>query len=206
MLEVQRVLSLLSMEPCISAESSFHVYHHRNFFIVQETVEDARLKTLMIYLFTVTSLEWCILVKIFYMILITTLTFSSTLKAWNVVVCLSLTSFLCFNSSLLKLLRSKAKNKLSTIKFPTTRAGMKIARQEPGLPCNITFTSHQSPLTQQLETVVSNLTDFVWTLMQSHSGSIHSPHNILKIIMKEWKKSVKFHLKYFKFKLTIRFQ
>ena len=68
MLEVQRVLSLLSMEPCISAESSFHVYHHRNFFIVQETVEDARLKTLMIYLFTVTSLEWCIFVKIFYTI------------------------------------------------------------------------------------------------------------------------------------------
>lgn len=30
--------------------------------------------------------------------------------------------------------------------------------------------------------------------MQSHSGSIHSPHNIRKIIMNEWKKSLKFHL------------
>ena len=71
MLEVQRVLSLLSKNLVyISAESSFHVYHHRNFLIVQETVEDARLKTLMIYLFTVTSLEWCIFVKIFYTILI----------------------------------------------------------------------------------------------------------------------------------------
>jgi hypothetical protein len=32
-------------------------------------------------------------------------------------------------------------------------------------------------------------------LMQSHNGSIHSPQRIRKIIMKEWKKSVKFHLK-----------
>jgi hypothetical protein len=31
--------------------------------------------------------------------------------------------------------------------------------------------------------------------MQSHSGSTHSPHRIRKIIMKEWKKSVKFHLR-----------
>ena len=133
------------------------------FFIVQETVEDARLKTLMIYLFTVTSLEWCIFVKMFYSILITTLTFSSTLKAWNVVAteCLFvLTSFLCFNSSLLKLLRSKAKNKLSTIKFPTTRAGMKIARQDPGLPCDITNITLP---TQQLD-----------SLQQSYRFSLNS--------------------------------
>ena len=31
--------------------------------------------------------------------------------------------------------------------------------------------------------------------MQSHSDSIHSPQRILKIIMNEWRKSVKFHLK-----------
>jgi hypothetical protein len=30
--------------------------------------------------------------------------------------------------------------------------------------------------------------------MQSQSGSTHSPHRIRKIIMNEWKKSVKFHL------------
>ena len=38
------------------------------------------------------------------------------------------------------------------------------------------------------------LTTFFWTLMQSQSGSIHSPHRIRNIIMKEWKKSRKFHL------------
>ena len=32
-------------------------------------------------------------------------------------------------------------------------------------------------------------------LMQSQRGSIHSPQRMRKIIMKEWKKSVKFHLK-----------
>ena len=68
-----------------------------------------------------------------------------------------LTSFLCFNSSLLKLLRSKAKNKLSTIKFPTTRAGMKIARQEPGLPCDVTLTSDHWARTQQLLQIWSEL-------------------------------------------------
>lgn len=31
--------------------------------------------------------------------------------------------------------------------------------------------------------------------MQSHSGSIHSPQRMRKIIMNEWKKSLKFHLK-----------
>ena len=39
------------------------------------------------------------------------------------------------------------------------------------------------------------LTTFDSARMQSHSGSIHSPHRIRKIIMNEWKKSVKFHLK-----------
>lgn len=34
--------------------------------------------------------------------------------------------------------------------------------------------------------------------MQSHSGSIHSPHKIRNIIMNEWKKSLKFHLNYAK--------
>ena len=33
-----------------------------------------------------------------------------------------------------------------------------------------------------------------WMRMQSHSGSIHSPQRMRKIIMNEWKKSVKFHL------------
>ena len=37
-------------------------------------------------------------------------------------------------------------------------------------------------------------TTFASALMQSQSGSIHSPHRMRKIIMKEWKKSVKFHL------------
>ncbi len=39
-----------------------------------------------------------------------------------------------------------------------------------------------------------HLTTFASALMQSHNGSIHSPHSMRKIIMKEWKKSVKFHL------------
>ena len=39
------------------------------------------------------------------------------------------------------------------------------------------------------------LTTFASALMQSQRGSIHSPHRMRKIIMKEWKKSVKFHLK-----------
>jgi hypothetical protein len=39
------------------------------------------------------------------------------------------------------------------------------------------------------------LTSRASALMQSHKGSIHSPQRIRKIIMKEWKKSVKFHLK-----------
>lgn len=30
--------------------------------------------------------------------------------------------------------------------------------------------------------------------IQSHNGSIHSPHRIRNIIMNEWKKSLKFHL------------
>ena len=32
--------------------------------------------------------------------------------------------------------------------------------------------------------------------MQSQRGSTHSPHKMRNIIMKEWKKSVKFHLQY----------
>ena len=39
------------------------------------------------------------------------------------------------------------------------------------------------------------LTTLPSALMQSQRGSIHSPHNIRNIIIKEWKKSVKFHLK-----------
>ena len=39
------------------------------------------------------------------------------------------------------------------------------------------------------------LTTLASARMQSQSGSIHSPHRIRKIIMNEWKKSVKFHLK-----------
>ena len=46
------------------------------------------------------------------------------------------TSLRCFSSSLLKLFSNKAKNKLRTMKLPTTRAGMKIARQDSGVPCN----------------------------------------------------------------------
>ena len=52
-------------------------------------------------------------------------------------------------------------------------------------------------------TTIAKLTALVWTLIQSHSGSIHSPHNIRNIIMKEWKKSVKFHLKYIRFEISI---
>ena len=43
--------------------------------------------------------------------------------------------------------------------------------------------------------MISSLTTFASALMQSQSGSIHSPQRMRKIIMKEWKKSVKFHLK-----------
>lgn len=39
------------------------------------------------------------------------------------------------------------------------------------------------------------LTSSSSALMQSHKGSIHSPHKILNIIINEWKKSLKFHLK-----------
>jgi hypothetical protein len=46
----------------------------------------------------------------------------------------SLTSFFDFSSSELKLLRSKAKKRLRTMKFPITRAGRKIAKHVSG-PC-----------------------------------------------------------------------
>lgn len=43
-----------------------------------------------------------------------------------------ITSFLVFNSSELKLLSSKAKNKFSTMKFPITNVGRNTARHMPG--------------------------------------------------------------------------
>ena len=43
--------------------------------------------------------------------------------------------------------------------------------------------------------IIVKLTTRFWIRMQSQSGSIHSPHRIRNIIMKLWKKSVKFHLK-----------
>ena len=47
--------------------------------------------------------------------------------------------------------------------------------------------------------IIVKLTTRFWIRMQSQSGSIHSPHRIRNIIMKLWKKSVKFHLKKEKF-------
>jgi hypothetical protein len=42
------------------------------------------------------------------------------------------TSFLVLSSSELKLLSNRAKNKLSTMKFPITKVGRKTARHVPG--------------------------------------------------------------------------
>lgn len=80
-----------------------------------------------------------------------------------------LTSFFDLSSSELKLLSNKAKNKLRTMKLPMTSVGRKMAKQV------------DAPFSPSAR-------------MQSHSGSIHSPHKMRKIIMNEWKKSLKFHL------------
>jgi hypothetical protein len=53
------------------------------------------------------------------------------------------------------------------------------------------------------DTIPLKLTTFCWQRMQSQSGSTHSPHRMRKIIMNEWKKSVKFHLESEK-KLLVR--
>lgn len=49
-----------------------------------------------------------------------------------------ITSFFDLSSSELKLFRSKAKNKFRTIKFPMTKVGRKMAKQEEA-PCCIPF-------------------------------------------------------------------
>ena len=45
-----------------------------------------------------------------------------------------ITSFLDLSSSQLKLLSNKAKNKLRTMKLPTTKAGKKMAKQDSATP------------------------------------------------------------------------
>lgn len=80
-----------------------------------------------------------------------------------------LTSFLFLSSSLLKLLSSKARKRLSTIKLPITSAGKNMKKQ---LSAPVSCSAR----------------------IQSHRGSIHSPQSIRNIIMNEWKKSLKFHL------------
>lgn len=80
-----------------------------------------------------------------------------------------LTSFLFLSSSLLKLLSSKARKRLSTIKLPITSAGKNMKKQ---LSAPVSCSAR----------------------IQSHRGSIHSPHRIRNIIINEWKKSLKFHL------------
>jgi DNA-directed RNA polymerase specialized sigma54-like protein len=45
----------------------------------------------------------------------------------------------------------------------------------------------------ELKMEIGIFTYFLSARMQSQSGSAHSPHRIRKIIMKEWKKSLKFH-------------
>lgn len=89
-----------------------------------------------------------------------------------------LTSFLFFSSSELKLLSNKAKKRLRTMKLPMTNAGRNMKKHVSG------------PATASAR-------------IQSHNGSIHSPHNIRKIIIKEWKKSLKFHLKNWKRSISI---
>ena len=79
------------------------------------------------------------------------------------------TSFFDLSSSELKLLSNKAKNKFRTMKLPMTSVGRKMAKHV------------DAPLSPSAR-------------MQSQSGSIHSPHRMRKIIMNEWKKSLKFHL------------
>jgi len=62
--------------------------------------------------------------------------------SWLVATVSSLTSFFDFSSSELKLLSSKAKKRLRTMKLPITRAGRKIAKHVSGPYGNIP--QHQS--------------------------------------------------------------
>ena len=63
----------------------------------------------------------------------------------------ALTCFLDFSSSQLKLLSSKAKNKLSTRKLPMTRAGRKTAKHVSGPCVHVTTNSNLLTRNAQLE-------------------------------------------------------
>lgn len=106
------------------------------------------------------------------------------------------TSFLVLSSSELKLLSNRAKNKLRTIKFPITKVGRNTAKHVPG-PWDESYILKKIQVNKDLL-----LTSVLSALMQSQSGSIHSPQSMRKIIIKEWKKSVKFHLKQHLFNLN----
>ena len=105
------------------------------------------------------------------------------------------------SSSQLKLLRSKAKKRLSTRKLPITKAGRNTAKHVSG-PCTTTTTTtttKRNEMTSRRRRRADRgerVTEFFSAIMQSHSGSAHSPHRMRKIIMNAWKKSLKFHLRH----------
>lgn len=105
------------------------------------------------------------------------------------------TSFFDFSSSELKLLSNSAKNKFSTMKLPMTSVGRKMAKHVDAFSCKMRTGRSNRSLLARTVVVFSVGTTFPSARIQSHSGSIHSPHRIRKIIMNEWKKSLKFHLK-----------
>lgn len=107
-------------------------------------------------------------------------------------ISMRLTSFLDFNSSELKLLSNRAKNKFKTIKLPITKVGRKIAKQEEA-PCWMDGWHKSFNINVKNAFYNQHFTSSS-ALIQSHKGSIHSPHKIRKIIINEWKKSLKFHL------------
>ncbi len=77
------------------------------------------------------------------------------------------------------------------MKLPITNVGKKIAKHVPAPSCVEHFENVR--VEKKIHCKKKRRT-FSSALMQSHNGSIHSPHKMRKIIINEWKKSLKFHL------------